>query len=440
MAVGRTIAIVVVALVIGGAVGYGASLLSPAATSTVTLTTTTGGATVTSTTSGAPHTYTIGSIEPLTGTLASYGLSFYNSVKLAVMQMNANLTASGNRIQFNTVSADDAGVPATANSALQTMYQSSGIQVLIGPLTSGEVTGVLQTADTDHIVVLPPAATATSLEIPRSPTNFLMRTGQPGDQFEGSALAKTVVQLGAKNVVYIYRDDTSEYGTYNISSALMIAAGLKVTGISYQPNQADYSAQVQTADTDVQQILSSGGTTNTTVVVLGGYGTEAQNMFQHASTDQALSSVRWFGIEALDDPTLLTSSVGPFMAKVNLTITSPAAFSSPQGNFFNSSYTSVYGSPPEPYSNYAYDNTWIAMEAILIAGSYNGSAILSALPVAADHYFGATGTGVYLDQVNEQTFAYYNILECVPLTSTTATTIQIGTYNGATNQVILTQK
>lgn len=412
------IALLVIGLVIGGAVGYSATLFAAPATS-------------------SSKTYTLGVIQPLSGQYAEYGKSFLNAATLAVNQMNANLSAAGNPIQFKLVHADDAGTASGANTALQTMYSSYGVHVIIGPLTSGEVQGVLGTADTDHIVVLPPAATATSLEYPRSSTNYLMRPGQPGDQYEGSALGQAIIQLHAKNVVYIYRDDTSEAGTYNISSTLMISSGLNVMGIPYTPGQTDYAAQVQTAESDVQQFLSSGGSTSNTVVALGGGGQEAQNIFTHAQSDTGLSSVRWFGIESLDDPTLLSSSIGPFMAKVNLTIMSPASFTSPQENYFNSTFIAAYGSAPLPYSNYAYDNTWIAMLSILIAGSNSGPAILSSVPIAADHYFGATGTGVWLDQNNDQTFAYYNILKVVPATSSTSTVVQIGTYNGATNQVSL---
>ena len=418
----QAIALLVVGLVIGGAVGYSATLLAAPSTST-----------------SSAKTYTIGSIEPLSGTYAVYGLSFLQASQLAVNQMNANLSAAGSNIQFKIVSADDAGTPATAESALTSMYSTYGIHALIGPLTSAEVQGLLQTADTDHIVVLPPAATATSLEYPKSSTNYLVRPGQPGDQYEGSALAQTVIQLGAKNVVFLYRDDTSEYGTFNISSAIMKTAGLSVMGIPFQPSQTDYSAQVATAESDAQTFLTSGGTTANTVVVLAGSGvTENQNIFTHAASDQYLSSIRWFGVEAIDTPTLLTSSTGPWMATVNFTITSPAAFASPQLTFFNSTFIAAYGSPPQPYSNYAYDNTWIAMLAILIAGSNNGPSILSATPLAADHYFGATGTGVWLDNNNAQTFAIYNILKVIPQSTTASTTSQIGSYNGATNLVTLT--
>ena len=448
MALGKTIALLVIGLIIGGAIGYGAIALTGTTStttvttggSTVTTTVTAGGTgastvttTVTSSGSAGPHTYTIGAILPLTGTLTSFGQSFLNSIKLAVKQMNANLTAAGNNIQFNVVSADDAGTPTGALQALQSEYQSAGVQMVIGPLTSGEVLGLAQYADQNHIVILPPAATATSLAIP---SDYILRPGQPGDQFEGRSLAATVIQTGIKNVVYIYRDDPSEYGTYNISSAIMTASGLKVDGIAYTPNQADYSAQVQTASSDLQQFLSGGGTNSNTAVVLGGYGTEAQNIFQHASTDQYLSKVRWYGIEALDDNNLLASSVGSFMSQVNLTIASPTVSSAPQFNYFNATYTAAYGQPPEPYSNYAYDNAWIAMETILAAGSNNGPSLLSIAPLIIDHFFGSSATGIWLDQNGDQTIAYYNILECV-VQNGANTFIQIGQYNGGTNQLTL---
>ena len=414
------IALLVVGLVIGGAIGYSLTLVSSPSSSS------------------SAKTYYIGSIEPLSGAYAVYGQSFLDATQLAVAQMNANLSAAGNNIQFKVVSADDQGTPSVAQSALASMYSTYGIHVLIGPLTSAEVQGLLQTADTDHIVVLPPAATAVSLRYPKSSTNYLIRPGQPGDQYEGSALAETAVQLGAKNVVFLYRDDTSEYGTYNISSAILASAGVKYDGIPFQPSQTDYSAQVATAESDAMSFLSSGGTTSNTMVLCAcSAPTENQNIFTHAASDQALSSIRWLGVEAIDTPTLLQSSTGSWMSKVNFTITSPAAFSSPQLSYFNQTFIAQYGSPPQPYSNYAYDNTWIAMLAVLMAGSYNGPSILATAPLAADHYFGATGTGVWLDNANAQTFAIYNVLQCVPQGNGSSTT-QIGTYSGATNTLTLT--
>ncbi len=409
------IALLVIGLVIGGAVGYGVS------------------AVVTPSTSSSAKTIYIGSLEPLTGGGdAVYGISFNQAVQLAVSQMNANLSAAGNKIQFKVAVGDDAGSPTQAASALSSMYSQDGIQVVIGPLTSAEVQGVLSTASTDHIVVLPPASTATSLRYPKSPTNYLVRPGQPGDQYEGAALAQTLEQLNVKNVVFIYRLDTSESGTYNYSSALLKGAGINVDGVSFQPQQTDYSSTVTTASADASALGN-----NTVVVCACDEVTEAQNIFQHAMSTN-LNGLRWFGIEALDTPSLYTTApYGTFMKDVNFTITTPAAFASPQLSYFNQTFYAMFHTYPEPYSNYAYDNAFIAMMAILMAGSNSGPAILSTVILAADHYFGATGTGIWLDNANAQTFAYYNIVEVVA-SGSSETTVQIGTYNGATNQVTLT--
>jgi ABC-type branched-subunit amino acid transport system substrate-binding protein len=417
------IALLVIGLVVGAGVGYGVSALTVPTTTT---------------TSTATRTIDIGSIEPESnGGDAIYGISFREAVQLAVSQMNANLTQAGNPIQFKVVYADDQGSPAMADSELASLYSTDNIHVVIGPLTSAEVAGVLQTADTDHIVVLPPAATAVSLRYPKGADNYLVRPGQPGDQYEGSALAQTVEQLGAKNVVFLYRDDTSESGTFNASSALLQAAGINVQGVEYQPSQTDYGSIVTTAASDAQTMLSSGGTTSNTFVVCAcDEVTEDQNIFTHAMSDTPLSSLRWFGIEAIDTPSLYaTSPYASWMSQVNFTMTTPAAFSSPQLTYFNQTFIAMFGSAPQPYSNYAYDNAFIAMDAILMTGGQNnGTAILSAIYLASDHYFGATGTGVWLDSANAQTFAIYNVVEVTPA----QTTIQIGQYNGATNQVTLT--
>jgi branched-chain amino acid transport system substrate-binding protein len=426
-------AIATVLLVVGLAVGAGVGYFySSSTTSGTTKTVTTGGVTVTTTAAAGPVTYTIGTVLPTTGTYASYGVSFQNSVGLAVKQMNANLTAAGSNIQFKVVSADDAGTASGALTALQSEFQSSGIQAEIGPLTSGEVQGVVQYATQNHIVILPGAATATSLQ---GISAYVYRPGQPGDQFEGTVIAQSIIQTGGKNVVYLYRDDTSESGTFSIASKIMTAAGLKVEGIAMPANQADYSAQVQTASTDLSAYLSGGGTTSNTVVALGDGGTEAQNVFQHAATDPNLGKVRWYGIESLADPTLLKSAVGAFMSQVSLTIAAPTVLNSPQFTYFNSTYSKAYGSAPLPYSNYFYDNAWIAMLSILAAGSNDGSKIIQVLPAVVDHFFGSSSTGIWLVN-HDQSIALYDVLKCESVAGANVF-VKIGSYNGGTNQLTL---
>src|SRR3989454_5391215 len=245
MAAPQIIAILVIGLLIGAGVGYAVpTLLAPPATTTT-----------------GTKTYTIGIVFPLTGTLADFGKSFVNAVNLAVDQMNQNLTTAGSTIRFATVVQDDQGTPAGALSAVQTIYQSSSAQLIIGPLTTSEVLGARDYANTNKIVLVPPASSGTAAAFPILPgvPHYLFRPGQPGDNFEGSALAQLAVLFQMKNIVYLYRADSSGSGKYNFTKGLLAQAGIQQTGIQIPPDQNDYSAVVSTASSDVAQAISSGG-------------------------------------------------------------------------------------------------------------------------------------------------------------------------------------
>jgi len=447
--------LLVVGLVVGAGIGYvavGASS-NHTTTQTSTITTTASGAggsvstltttlmqtVTTSGSGGGAKTYTIGVVFPLTSSLAAFGKSFVQAVNLTITQLNANLTSSGSQVRFKMVVADDQGTPSGALAAVTNLYTTDNVHVIIGPLTTAEVQGALQYAQTNHILLLPPASSGTALNIPvfGNPDSYLVRPGQPGDQFESNALAQTVNDFHIKNAIFLYSSDTSEAGTYNLTSSLLQADGVKTMGVEVQPLQSDYSGAVSTLTTDAQQVLV-GGSINTTAIVLCEHGTDAQNIMTHAANDPTLSSLRWFGIEALNDNLLLNdSTVGPFMAKVHLTLTTLYTPASPQGSQFASNFKSVYGTAPEPFSNYAYDVAWIALLSILDAGTDNATALLPIILVVSDHFFGSSGTPSYvLPSTGSQSIAYFAI-DTEALNGTSYVFNQIGLYDGATNQVTL---
>ena len=128
------------------------------------------------------------------------------------------------------------------------------------------------------------------------------------------------------------------------------------------------------------------------------------------------------------------------MAKVQLTITTLYTPNSPQGMQFLSNFQSVFGAPPEPFSNYAYDVANIAALSILTAGTDNATALLHIVLLVADHYFGASGTpSTWITNTGSQSIAYFAVDKEVQ-NSTAFQFNQIGLYNGATNIVTLTSK
>jgi len=420
-----------------GSGGGGVSTVTQTLVSTATQTVSGGGG------GGGAKTYTIGVVFPLTSSLAAFGKSFVQAVNLSLTEINTNLSNSGSQTRFKMVVADDQGTPSGALAAVTNLYTTDNVHVVIGPLTTAEVQGALQYAQTNHILLLPPASSGTALNIPvfGSPDSYLIRPGQPGDQFESNALAQTVNDFGIKYAAFLYSSDTSEAGTYNLTSSLLQADGVKTSGVEIQPLQSDYSGAVSTLSTNVQSFMSSGGTANNTAVILCEHGTDAQNIMTHAASDATLSGVRWFGIEALNDNLLLNdTTVAPFMAKVQLTITTLYTPNSPQGTAFLSNFQQTFGAPPEPFSNYAYDVANIAGLSILTAGTDNATALLPIVLVVSDHYFGASGTPSYVDpKTGSQSIAYFAVDKEVQ-NGTVYTFSQIGLYDGATNLVTLTSK
>jgi hypothetical protein len=77
------------------------------------------------------------------------------------------------------------------------------------------------------------------------------------------------------------------------------------------------------------------------------------------------------------------------------------------------------------------------MLSILAAGNNNGADLVNIVPLVADHFYGASSTGIWLDQNGDQTIAYYNLLKCV-VQAGANTFINIGAYNGGTNILTLT--
>src|SRR5437763_1389587 len=100
--------------------------------------------------------YTLGVVMPYTGDLGEYGKGFKEGIDLAVEQMNAQLALAGRQLTFKVASQDTAGTPDGAAKAIQTVVQTSGAQVVVGPLSTGEVLGAKQFADANKVVILAP--------------------------------------------------------------------------------------------------------------------------------------------------------------------------------------------------------------------------------------------------------------------------------------------
>lgn len=445
MAVGKEgYILAIVLLIIGLAIGYVAKPAGPAETITQTIT-----ETVTQGGAGTPTTVTQTVTQTVTEAAAGGGLSGeipiglaiavsggysvdgprrLHGAQLAIEEFNAILEKAGAPFRFKGVHEDTGSKPEGAVNVIN-RFASLGIQVVVGPLSTSETKAVMPIANEQHIVVISPSSTGAAAALPN---DFVFRMPPP-DTAQGPALAQLIYKLGYEKVAVIARDDDYGRGLANLFEQKFTELGGQVQKILYQPNQPDYSNEVNQLSTAVSQF----GADEKTAVLIIAFDTDGTNILEHASRDPVLSSVRWFGPDSMKRKTFLPpdapEEIATFMMNTNFTITFPAIARNPVTEHFEQAYKERWGEDPTPYAYYAYDAAWVAMLSIVTAGKYDGSAVQAILPEVAAKYIGATGQKV-LNENGDAAFADYEIINVVKTDGTYEFKV-VGVLHAATGTV-----
>lgn len=374
-----------------------------------------------------PQTYTLGIALPFTGPLGAYGTDFGKGVELAVEEMNAQLEAAGSGVRFQSASADTEGTPDGALKAVQTLAQTSGAKVVVGPLSTGEVLGAKQFADENQVVIVAPASSAPSGAIP---DDYIFRVMYPPDVYAGKAFADIASQRGYENVVILAVDDPFGNGMAEVfDKNFKENGGKEVAVVKYAPDPADLSGEAGKVSAEIERLAGAGKT----AFFLAGFLGDAQKLLQQAVTDPNLGSVDWLGVENLATADILGDPAhAEFLAKVGLTSVSFADTQNPNTQPFVDAFTARHGSAPGPFTNYAYDAANIAMLAML-AGGNDGAGVKSILPFISNRYIG-TAFQAHLDVNGDQDVVYYTIFKLNPAGTEF---VPVGSFDGASGKVTL---
>ncbi|HLV36778.1 MAG TPA: penicillin-binding protein activator [Spirillospora sp.] len=373
------------------------------------------------------ETYVLGVAQPFTGPLGSFGTDFTKGIELAVEEMNAQLEQAGLNIRFEAVSIDTEGTPDGAARAVQTIVQTTGAQVIVGPLTTSEVLGAKQFADENNVVIVAPASSGAAGAIP---DDNIFRVMYPPDNFAAKAFAQIATARGYQNVAILHMDDPFGNGlAEQFQEDFQALGGGSVTVVRYAPDPADVTSEVTRLSADASQLSGSG----TTAVFCICFLADAQKVLQIAQVDPVLSSLDWMGIENLANPQLLEDqNYSAFLQNANFVSVSFTDEQTPVGREFVEAFTAKYGSVPGPFTNYAFDAANIAMLSMLVAGN-DGAAVKAILPFVSNHYIGTSVQG-YLDEYGDQAIAYYGIYRVADNGSEFEL---IGTYNGSADKLTL---
>ena len=423
-------ALLVVGLLVGGGLTYAlTSSSSSSATSTVTSTSTVSGTAA----SGLSGTITIGDLTDLSGALSAIGTQQKTAVDLAVTDINAYLAKAGmSNVKFAAQDDDTGLVPATALSDLQSMH-ASGIQAVVGPLTSGEASTILQYADQNHMVLISASSTAISLAIPN---DYLFRL-VPNDAAQSFAIARELVNENVKDIILVDQNTVYGIGLANATAVRFAALGGNVQdNIQYVSTATDFTPTLTTAQTDYNAAVAKYGAGSVAIVAIG-YQEVGQMLVQAKSSFPSLLKTTWFGSDGESQNTDFTNStggVGSIASQVKLISTiGESAASTDKTNAFVTEFTASFHSAPDSYAISAYDATWVAALSILATGQNSGAAIQAVLPSVANNYFGASGW-TELQASGDLAPVGYSIYE-VQASSSGDNWVLAGTYTAASDTI-----
>ena len=334
-------------------------------------------------------TYKFGGLGPLTGEAAIYGNAVKNGAQIAVDEINAK---GGTQIEL--MFQDDVADGETSINAYNKLLDD-GMQVLVGPTTTGAALAVSAKAYENRVFCLTPSASSTDV-IDGKDDMFQVCFTDP-NQGSGSA-TYIAANMPGKKIAVIYRnDDAYSQGIRDTFVSQAATEGLDIVyqGTFTKDTATDFSVQLTAAQNAGADLVFMPIYYQPASVIL----TQAHQM-GYAPT--------FFGVDGMDgilampgfDTTLAEGLMllTPFSADAQDELTQ---------NFVKT-YEDKYGETPNQFAADAYDAVYILYQALEEAGCTTDmsaedicEALIAVMPTIT--YSGLTGTDMTWDSTGAVT-------------------------------------
>jgi len=303
------------------------------------------------------QTVRIAHAGPTSGGIAHIGKDTENGVRLAIDELNTQaVVIGGKKIKFELVAEDDAGDPRQATAVAQKLCDAK-VAGVVGHLQSGTTipaSTIYNRCGLPHITA---AATNPDLTKPGYPTTFRLIAN---DNALGAALAYFAHDaLKIKTVAVI--DDRTAYGQG-------LAVVFKNTA---QQKGMQIVAEEFTTDkaTDFTAILTAIKSKKPDAIFYGGLDAQAGPMLRQME-QLGMANVKYFGGDALCTEKLSElSSMAGTLKNVTCATGGASVQKMQGGNAWKKKYDARFPGQFQIYSPYAYDATFVLVEAMKRANS-----------------------------------------------------------------------
>ena len=295
-------------------------------------------------------TFKLGTIGPLTGDAAIYGQAVANGAKIAVDEINASDSA----IKFEFQSEDDVADGETSVNAYNTLMDW-GMQVMVGPTTTGASIAVAAKAAEERTFMLTPSASSTDVIAPGDNVFQVCFT----DPNQGIASADYMADnmSGAKIAVIYRNDDAYSQGIRDTFVSQSKANNLEVVyeGTFTADTATDFSVQLTAAQ-------AAGADT----VILPIYSQPASVILTQAAAMNYAPT--FFGVDGMDGIQTMEGFDTALAEGVMLLTPFSADASDERTQNFVKAYQAAYGEIPNQFAADAYDGVYIVKAALEAAG------------------------------------------------------------------------
>lgn len=266
----------------------------------------------------------IGGLFAITGNGETLGKASRAALKIAIEDINEFYKGNEKNVKFaSSVKDTEGGEPNLALELLK-KFLDSGIKLVIGPMSSAEVSVIKYFADSNDIIIVSQSSTAGSLSIAG---DNIFRFA-PDDFLEGRAITALLVNDGIDSIIPVFRDDAGNEGVYLATADLFRKAmGFVGESVIYDPDidTVDFRVIVEQLSALVSEQIEEDEDLNTenVAVFLAGFD-EVVQIFELAKDDSTLSSVKWYGTDGIVlSQALLTNEGGSSEFAEKVTYPSP---------------------------------------------------------------------------------------------------------------------
>lgn len=313
----------------------------------------------------------IGTIGPLTGDVATYGISTKNGVEIAVDQVNENGGINGKKVVL--ISEDTRGDQTEAANAASKLIERDKVVAIVGGVISAETMTAGPIANDAGVVMISSSSTAQGVpEI----GDYIFRNCL-SDEVQAVQLAEfAATELGLKRFAIMFTNN--DYGL-SLKNAFEGKAKeiAEVVGVeTYNDGEKDFRAQ-----------LTKLKGANPDALYIAGYYTEAAKIAQQAK-EQGLE-VQLLGADGFYSPVLIELGGGAVDGAV---FTAGFFTDDPSENAQNfvKAYMEKFNEEPDMFAAQAYDAAMILLTALKNTDGQGGEALQQAMLNTKD-FPGITG-------------------------------------------------